>query len=105
MNCYYPLCRKKALYCPVIAVPTIRTKGMTTDMVQTDKPTLLIAKEVCQQHRDTYNLVDWIKPSDWTALQEVAMCNGYTLKEASLIDVRFYPVGWEPQRYMELERP
>lgn len=42
------------------------------DMVKTDRPTYLIGREVCQAHRDTFNLFDWFHASEWVHLQEAA---------------------------------
>lgn len=104
MTCNYPLCRAKALWTPVIELPTIRTVGETSEMVQTDRPTVLLGREVCEQHMKTYNLTDWLPDSDWAYIQEAARANGYLVPEPKLLVIQFRPIGWQPKRHLEVER-
>lgn len=102
MTCNYPNCHRPALWTPAIEVPTLRSVGMEKAMVQTTQPTILVGKEVCQQHRDSYNLKEWMSAGDWTALQDLAHEQGYHLPEMGVILVRFHPLGWTPKRHLEL---
>lgn len=104
MKCQYPNCHKLALWTPVVELPTLRTAGDEGEMVKTDRPTVLLGREVCQDHRDTYNLADWMPAGDWAVLQEAARANGYVIPDAPLIGVQFRPVGWKPNRTLEVER-
>lgn len=95
-TCHYPNCRAKALWIPVIALPTLRTVGDEKAMVVTKQPTLLLFVTVCQEHKETYRLTDWIAVGDWDAMRDVAHENGYAIPEPSLIVVEFKPLGWAP---------
>lgn len=102
--CQYPNCRSKALWTPVVELPTIRTLGDSSVMIRTERPTVLLGREVCQAHRDSYNLTDWVSAADWALLDEAARANGFELPSAVLTVVQFRPVGWTPTRHFELER-
>ena len=104
MTCQYPNCYHVALYTPVVELPTIRTSGDSTTFVETDQPTTLLMREVCQAHRDIYNLSDWIPPADWAYIQEAARSRGYQIPRPDLIIVTFRPIGWKPRRTIPLER-
>lgn len=105
MICHYPNCRSLALWTPVFILPTIRTVGETKQMVQTTQPTYLLGREVCQRHRDTYNLLEWFGQADWSQLQEAARANGYLIPAPKLMTVEFRPLNWHPRNTLELERP
>lgn len=96
MTCQYPNCHKEAMWTPAIEVPTLRSVGMGQAMVKTPQPTILVGKEICQQHRESYVLLDWMSAGDWTAMQDLAHENGLYLSDIDLITVRFYPIGWTP---------
>lgn len=105
MKCQYPNCHQNAMWTPVVIVPTLRSAGLGQPMVETNKPTILLGKEVCQRHRDNYNLADWIPEGDWEAMEDVAHMNGYALKPMALVTINFRPLGWTPKReYLELQR-
>lgn len=105
VRCHYPNCRAKALWIPVIALPTLRTAGESKAMVPTTKPTLLLFVPVCGDHKDTYALTDWIGGGDWSAMQDVAHQNGYHIQDQSVMVVEFKPIGWTPgSEHLELER-
>lgn len=104
MTCAYPNCRVVAVWTPVIELPTLRSQGMEHTMVETKRPTTLLCQPVCQGHRDTYNLADWIKTGDWAALQDLAHEKGYHIPEITLIAVQFRPLDWHPRHSLELER-
>lgn len=104
MRCNYPNCRNLQSLIPVIALPTVRTKGMTNEMVVTNRPTLLLGKEVCTDHARTYILSDWMNEKDWKHLQEAARANGYDIPNINIIRIEFKPLGWTPERSLELER-
>lgn len=105
MNCCYPNCRALAIWTPVVEVPTLRSVGEGQAMVETTRPTLLICREVCDTHKDSYNLADWISLHDWQAMQEAAEANGYFIPNVGTIGVSFRPVDWHPLHgYMEIER-
>lgn len=105
MICNYPLCRAAAAWTPVVALPTIRTVGETSEMVQTDKPTYLLFPEVCERHRQTYNLMDWFSSvHDWRYIQEAARANGYLVPEPNLMPVEFKPLYWNPKHTIPIER-
>lgn len=76
----------------------------SNDMVKTDKPTYLLGREVCQLHRDTYNLFDWFGANEWDHLVEAARHRGFDLPLASNVIITFRPVGWRPGQTMEMER-
>ncbi len=104
-KCSYPNCTAKAVWIPVIALPTLRTAGDEKAMVLTTQPTLLLFVPVCQEHRDSYNLTEWISAGDWAAMRDVAHQNGYFIPQAELIAVEFKPIGWEPgKQHLELTR-
>lgn len=106
MKCTYPLCANPAKWIPVIALPTIRTAG--TQLVKTDRPTYLIFKEVCDQHRQSYTIEQCgLKTGDWTAIQDVFRKERPDLQvpNPKLITIHFMPLGWTPRSgYLELER-
>ena len=102
MMCAYPNCQNSALWVPVVEVPTLRSVGMGQAMVQTTHPTFLLGKEVCQRHRDDYNLSEWIHTGDWAALQDLAHENGFHLPPLGIVTVQFRPIGWTPGRHLEL---
>lgn len=102
MKCAFPNCHHEALWVPAVALPTLRSVGMGQAMVQTEKPTYLLGKEVCQHHKETYNLGDWISKGDWEALQDLAHQSGYHIPEVDIMGVEFRPIGWEPSRHLEL---
>lgn len=95
-KCHYPNCRANALWIPVIALPTLRTAGDSKAMVVTRQPTLLLFVTVCQEHKETYSLTDWIAVGDWDAMRDVAHENGYHIPEPNLIEIQFKPLGWAP---------
>jgi len=88
----------------MVEIPTVRTAGDSTEMVRTSKPTTLLCREICDHHRATYHLTDWIHAGDWAALQDVARASGYTLLAADLITVQFMPLYWTPKNGLELSR-
>ena len=102
--CAYPGCYHAALWTPVIELPTLRTAGDSNAIVQILRPTTLLCQEVCQIHRDTYHLGEWIRKADWSAIRDLAKENGYLLPIADLITVQFRPMGWTPPRTLEVER-
>lgn len=102
--CYFPNCRNEAKFTPVVALPTIRTAGESNEMVVTDKATHLLFKEVCQKHKDNYNILDWFQGNDWDYVQEAARHHGRYIPDPHLIEVMFKPIGWTPNRSLELER-
>lgn len=74
-------------------------------MVNTDQPTYLIGREVCNDHKTTYNILDWIRAADWIVLREAAQHYGYDLPPAGLVRVKFQPLGWKPHNgSLELAR-
>lgn len=105
-RCGYPNCYADAVWTPVIELPTIRTAGEGDEatFVETDQPTTLLFVVVCQRHRDSYNLKDWLNRGDWTALQDVARDRGLNIPTPDLIQVRFMPLGWTPRRTLEVAR-
>lgn len=104
MKCCYPNCRSSALWTPVIALPTLRTAGLSQAMIECKEPTTLLCREVCGFHKDHYNLEDWIKAGDWVAMQDCANENGYHIPRPEIIPVEFRPIGWTPSRALEVER-
>lgn len=105
VNCNYPNCHAKAQWIPVVKLPTLRTAGDNTAMVPTTRPTLLLFVPVCQEHRDTYALTDWISPGDWTAMQDVAHEKGLHIPDPTVIGVEFKPLDWTPGKdHLEIER-
>lgn len=96
MLCHYPNCRHLAMWTPAIEVPTMRSIGMGQAMVKTAQPTILVGKEICQTHRDSYNLKDWLSAGDWKAMQDLAHETGFHLSNMDLVVVRFHPLGWTP---------
>lgn len=68
------------------------------------EPTILIGREVCQTHKDTYNLFNWIQRKEWAALREAARCHGVEMPAGELLVVKFMPVGWTPQCRLVMER-
>lgn len=105
MKCQYPNCMSQAWYIPVIVVPTLRTSSTSDEFVETADPTIITAPEVCQRHKETYDLTYWLKPQDWAKMNDVARSQGRKLEDQKLIQIRWRPVGWTPQaKWMELER-
>lgn len=104
MRCNYPNCRNTETLVPVIALPTIRTKGLSTEMVKTDKSTYMILKGVCSNHAKTYKLSDWVGAADWRYVQEAARANGYKIADIDIMTIEFKPIGWTPRNTLELER-
>lgn len=74
----------------------MRSIGMGQAMVKTAQPTILVGKEICQTHRDSYNLKDWLSAGDWKAMQDLAHETGFHLSNMDLVVVRFHPLGWTP---------
>lgn len=74
------------------------------DMAVTDQPTYLICKEVCQFHKERYNLQDWFAAADWKTMQEAAYAHGFHLQDTSVIAVTFRPIGWLPSHSTEIAR-
>jgi len=75
------------------------------DFVSTNKPTYLIGKEMCINHKATYKFTDWFKPSDWKLIQEAGRVKGVIVPEPSLLQIKWVPLGWSPsQEYMEMQR-
>lgn len=104
MNCQKPLCRSAALWVPVVCVPTVR-ESSSGNMVETGDPTLLLMPEVCQRHKDDYNLTYWFPEDSWERMRAEAKNRGYAFPEAKMIEIQFRPVGWEPKnKYLEVER-
>jgi hypothetical protein len=97
MTCCYPNCHRDARYTPYVEVPTLRSVGMTQEMVKTDRPTVLLCAEVCERHRNGYSLRDWISTGDWDAIRDLAHQKGYTIPDIMLIEVHFGPVGYTPR--------
>lgn len=71
---------------------------MVNRMVETTEPTYLIGQPICEQHKATYKLTDWIKESDWGYLRQAAAHFGLMLPEAALVIITFKPLGWTPGR-------
>jgi hypothetical protein len=75
------------------------------DMVETDRPTYLIGKEVCSVHQASYNMLDWFPESDWAVLREAAKAHGFEIPEPKMVVIQFKPVGWQPpMEYLEMDR-
>lgn len=104
--CSHPLCGAPALWTPVIVLPTVRSVGMTKELVKTPRPTYLVMKDlVCKKHRDNYNVSDYIPETEWKHIREGALDNGFIIPETSLITVEFRPLNWHPlQGYLPLDR-
>lgn len=80
-------------------------REQSSELIQTDEPTYLIGVPLCQQHAATYNLLNWMDPSDWKAIQEAGMAKGFHVPEPAMVVIQFKPVGWDPKRgYMEVTR-
>ena len=104
--CAYPNCHNLQQFIPVISIPTIRTKGETEEMVETDKPTLLIGQPICLIHKQSYNLLDWVNLYEWKRIEEAAIAKGFKFDTRKSVIITFRPAGWNPSmRYLELERP
>ena len=74
-------------------------------LAKTDKPTYLMGKELCRQHKESYKFSDWLPATDWAYLQEVARSNGYEILNQDLVIITFRPLGWTPgASHLELER-
>lgn len=105
MKCNYPNCRKEATLTPVVEVPTYRIGAEGNVTASTAQPTFLLCREVCEDHKATYALSDWISETDWKYVQEAAAEEGLSIPSIQLVGVRFMPLGWHPKKgYMELER-
>lgn len=104
MKCNYPNCSDPALWTPVIELPTLRSVGDSQAMVQTSRPTTLICREVCERHKQSYLLSDWIKAGDWDAMQNLAHEKGLHIPSIYLMAIQFKPIGWTPKRTLELVR-
>lgn len=105
MKCKYPNCQSQAWWVPVVALPTVRSSSTSDELVRTDKPTLLLFLEVCQHHKETYNLSYWMQPHEWEGIQKEARQRGYEIPDVTIIQVHFRPIDWEPSmRWMEVER-
>lgn len=88
-----------------MALPTVRSSSTSNELVSTDKPTLLLFLEVCQEHKRTYDLTYWMSHTDWVAMQRLAESNGYKIEDQNIIQVHFRPINWEPSmKWMEMER-
>lgn len=88
-----------------MALPTVRSSSTSDELVKTDKPTLLVFHEVCQHHKETYNLSYWIQPHEWAEVQKEAKQRGFEIPDINIIQVHFRPIEWEPSmRYLEVER-
>lgn len=105
MRCCYPNCRNQQKYVPVVEVPTYRIGAGGNVTATATQPTYLLCREVCEDHKKTYALSDWVSESDWKALQESAREVGFHIPEILVVVVQFMPLGWQPKKgYMELER-
>lgn len=106
--CAYPNCSYHnggGILIPVIAIPTMRSKGESTDWTETTDPTYLIGPPLCRAHTETYKLSDWFPPNEWAAMQEGARSRGLKIADQAVIKVEFKPLGWTLGcKYMELER-
>jgi len=77
----------------------------STTIAQTTETTKLVGQPICQEHRDCYNLMEWIKPTDWRHLQEAAKAHGFEIPAGVNITVTFKPLGWTPGlSHLEIER-
>ncbi len=104
MICNYPNCRNEQLFTPVVEIPTVQEIEDGTFRAA-DKPTYLIGHEVCETHRNNYNLMDWIRPQEWALLREAAHSKGFNIPEQALAVIKFMPLGWTPERgYIEVDR-
>jgi len=105
MLCNYPNCRYPQKFIPVIEIPTVRTKGMSDEMVETDRPTVLIGEAICRLHMDTYIFTEWLGRHEWEIIKEAAEEKGFKLQMGKNVIVTFKPLGWEPGHdHMELMR-
>jgi hypothetical protein len=77
-------------------------KQHESDMVTTSRPTILIGRPICERHKASYKLSDWISEADWSHLQEMARHYGFDLEASVIITVLFKPLGWKPQRRLEV---
>jgi len=71
-------------------------KEMFNKLSQTTEPTYLIGQPICGHHKQSYNLNNWIKESEWEYLREAARHYGFEIKESRFIIVQFKPLGWKP---------
>lgn len=86
-------------------LPTIRISEGNTEPGKTDKPTYLLAPEICEQHRNGYNFLYWFGLDQWRKMDREAKALGFIIPEPQLIQVTFRPVGWAPDiRYLEVDR-
>lgn len=88
----------------VLEVPTLRTKGESNEWVETDRPTYLVGPPMCHDCIPKYVITDWIHPSDWATMQEVARSRGMKIPDQHLITVTWKPLNWKPKQSLELER-
>lgn len=104
--CNYPMCHNQQKWIPVVEFPTIRIpEGGGGQPSFCDKPTILLAPEVCEDHRKVYNFLYWFGKKNWFAMQAEAKSRGYVIPEPDFIDVKFKPLGWTPNmRYLEVDR-
>jgi hypothetical protein len=79
-------------------------KQHASDIVVSEKPTLLVGQPICDTHRQSYLLSDWITEIEWKHLREGAKAHGLNIDPTVMITVLFRPVGWKPRRYLEVER-
>ena len=104
MKCQYPNCHQTARWTPIVELPTVRSVGDSLAMVRTDQPTILLCREVCEHHKQTYNLAQWINEADWQYIREAARESGYAIPSIELVTVQFRPVGWHPRNTIPIER-
>lgn len=64
------------------------------ERVYTDRPTMLLCKEVCRVHKESYNLFNWIRRSEIHAIREAARHYGVEIQADNMIVIKFQPIGW-----------
>jgi len=117
--CYYPMCRYRAMWTPLVKIPTWRTddQGNKVSSVrriqqadgtitEEDQPTILVFNNICDAHKKVYNLSYWIKAQDWRDIIEEAKRRDLEIPELHLVVVEFIPLGdvLMHSGYMEMDR-
>lgn len=104
-KCFRPICYADAVWMPVLRFPTLR-KTEDDQWVETDMPTYVLLRRVCDKHRNDYT---WhhtgFSKGDFEAMRDVADSRGMRISPPTLLQVQFKPLDWHPRMgYMELDR-